>query len=164
MGCTSSIQPSEPRDQDLDDMALTLDFDAGANDRCSHRFVATPSLGKSHWESLDWLLVTLEGKDENGRWWPAVIKNDNEDGSYEVDLLDGHGTRWPTSPLSNLRQGAPTGARVEGKDATGKWWPVAIKSHNEDGSYQVEVLDGFGTNWTNSPLSNLRKAPGRARL
>merc|ERR1712232_441609 len=46
---------------------------------------------------------TVEGKDANGEWWRVRLTKRNGDGTFAVEVLDGHGTKWENIHTHNMR-------------------------------------------------------------
>lgn len=51
----------------------------------------------------------VEAKNTEGKWWPVVIKGINRDGTFDVEVQDGHlkqnkrNTQWVHMPRKNIR-------------------------------------------------------------
>ena len=47
--------------------------------------------------------TSAEGKDVNGRWWKITVTGINNDQTFQADVHDGHGTKWPRVYRTNMR-------------------------------------------------------------
>ena len=124
-----------------------------------------------------------EAKDAAGKWWPVTLTStSNAEGNYSADVEDSKHTKWPTVHASNIQMKPslscselePSQVKLaaaglfEGKDKSGKWWPIQITERNGDGSprtasssgtapsFKATVADASKTQWSTVLLSNVR--------
>jgi hypothetical protein len=105
---------------------------------------------------------SLEGMDENGKWFPIMVKGKNDDGTYACDVLRADGSiqrRWDKSLRRNMRHvqdfSEYPDAYYYGLDCNGKAWPVKITHNNDNGTYFCKVQDGHHTKWAEALRCNL---------
>jgi hypothetical protein len=77
---------------------LTLRMKTACNNREFCAFHISPELD-------EWVVGgNYEGMDANGHWWPITIADKNENGTFSVDVHDGHGSKWPKVFKTHMRR------------------------------------------------------------
>ena len=54
----------------------------------------------------------VEAKAASGTWWSAVITKVYPEGSFDVDVQDGQGTKWPRMAKQHIRRVSGGGSRT----------------------------------------------------
>jgi len=104
----------------------------------------------------------LEGMDENGYWFPVIVRACNGDDTYACDVIQEDGSiemHWPDSLRQNLRHIEDFSEKPDGnyygRDCNGDVWTVKVTKNNGNGTFFCEVQDGYGTKWEEALRCNL---------